>query len=188
MDSWTERWIARWIDVISSFTVHRACVWIRGASWTRVACEMKRVIHLLSFYRSISSGVENMHEMLPLTHGRRVAIQMWSTSKWKPAPGGFGPFALQHIPPALDRARGRPPASASQLADVFWPYPSYFPHRFACEGQQPGWARAQREAFAAAHGYGGPDESVAAPAVVPPQSRHMREARAWPYNSAALRP
>ena len=24
-----------------------------------------------------SSGVENMHEMLPVTHGRRVAVQMW---------------------------------------------------------------------------------------------------------------
>ena len=126
-----------------------------------------------------------MHEMLPLTHGRRVAIQMWSASKLKAAAWsrrGFGPFALQHIPPALDRAWGRPPALASlgELADVFWPYPPCCPRRFACEGQQPGWARAQREAFAAAHGYGGPDESVAAPAVVPSQGRHMREARPWP--------
>ena len=39
---------------------------------------------------------------------------------------------------------------------------------------------AQREAFAAVHGYGGPEEGVAVPPVVPPQSRHMREARVWP--------
>ena len=24
-----------------------------------------------------SAGVENMHEMLPVSHGRRIAIQMW---------------------------------------------------------------------------------------------------------------
>ena len=52
-----------------------------------------------------SSGTENMHEMLPLTHGRRVAVQMW----------------------------------------------------FACEGMNPGWARPQREAWHAIHGWGGPD-------------------------------
>ena len=122
-----------------------------------------------------------MHEMLPLTHGRRVAIQMWSASKWTTAAQRLRPIRPSAHPPALDRARGRPPAAASlgQLADVFWPC---FSHRFACEGQQPGWAWAQRKAFAAAHGYGGPGESVAAPAVVPPQRRHMREAKAWPYD------
>jgi hypothetical protein len=63
-----------------------------------------------------SAGVENMHEMLPVTHGTRVAVQMW----------------------------------------------------FACEGQQPGWARHQRVEWEQMHGYGGPDGPVGPSSVVPP--------------------
>ena len=84
-----------------------------------------------------SSGVENMHEMVRLVHGRRVAIQMW----------------------------------------------------FACEGQHPGWAIPQREAFAAKYGYGSPEgrgSALSGPAAqsAPPLSAHMREAKPWPWRDA----
>ncbi len=52
-----------------------------------------------------SAGAENMHEMLPVVAGGRVAMQFW----------------------------------------------------FACEGMQPGWARPQRVAWEAEHGWGGPE-------------------------------
>ncbi|KAL1524968.1 hypothetical protein AB1Y20_019844 [Prymnesium parvum] len=52
-----------------------------------------------------SAGVENMHEMLRLVRGKRVAIQMW----------------------------------------------------FACKGQNPGWARAQRVSWNETYGFGGPE-------------------------------
>ena len=100
-----------------------------------------------------------------------------------PRPVGLTVRPPAHAPPAPERALARAAVSLGQ------PRPTgrcalasrpCIPHRFACEGQQPGWARAQREAFAAAHGYGGPEEGVAVPPVVPPQSRHMREARVWP--------
>ena len=97
-----------------------------------------------------------------------------------------------HAPPAPDRALTRAASSLGQprpMGRYALANRPCIPHRFACEGQQPGWARAQREAFAAARGYGGPEEGVAVPAVVPPQSRHMREARAWPatiYSSRRL--
>ena len=72
-----------------------------------------------------SAGVENMHEMLRVTHGTRIAMQMW----------------------------------------------------FACEGMDPGWARPQRVAFEAEHGWGGPDdkgrhEPAPAPTVLP---------KPWPW-------
>ena len=73
-----------------------------------------------------SAGVENMHEMLPVTHGRRVAVQMW----------------------------------------------------FACEGMNPGWARPQREAWHAEHGWGGP-ASGAAPTPAPPYVQHPAKPWAW---------
>lgn len=71
-----------------------------------------------------SSGVENMHEMLPVTHGRRVAIQMW----------------------------------------------------FACDGMDPGWAHEQRIAWAAEHGFGGPDRD---PSFKAPPKQPLTKPWAW---------
>lgn len=76
-----------------------------------------------------SSGVENMHEMLPVVKGKRVAVQMW----------------------------------------------------FACENQDPGWARDQRAAWAEQYGFGGPDPGgphlIKAPAV----SGQLRAAKPWSW-------
>ena len=160
-----------------------------GVTWalrdvTRDSTHLLRTI-FRSLYPTIRSGVENMHEMLPLTHGRRVAIQMWSAPRVESSRPGASASGSDRAPSSTRAASAR----ASSREGGLQPRPTgryalasrpCIPHRFACEGQQPGWARAQREAFAAAHGYGGPEEGVAVPPVVPPQSRHMREARVWP--------
>ena len=81
-----------------------------------------------------SSGPENMHEMLRVLAGTRIAVQMW----------------------------------------------------FACEGQQPGWARPQREAWEAEHGWGGlEDRERQMPPPVAPQPREWPPPWAWRAAAAA---
>lgn len=75
-----------------------------------------------------SSGVENMHEMLRLLQGKRVAMQMW----------------------------------------------------FACDGQNPGWARSQRIAWQEKYGYGGPVSNDAHSFTAPPLSDELAHSKAWP--------
>ena len=78
-----------------------------------------------------SSGVENMHEMLRVSHGTRIACQMW----------------------------------------------------FACKGMKPGWARPQREAFAAEYGWGGPDDKSDVVRFEPPRVS-PRSTKPWPWRTA----
>ena len=66
-----------------------------------------------------------MHEMLPLTHGRRVAIQMWSAPESRAAAQGPRPMGLNmrppaHAPPALERALARAASSLGRRADMLW--------------------------------------------------------------------
>ncbi len=76
-----------------------------------------------------SAGVENMHEMLRLTHGTRVAVQLWFACEgqapgwaheqrvaWERRHGFGGPDA----PPTLKLV---PPLSEAQLAARARPWP-----------------------------------------------------------------
>mmetsp|Transcript_20508 Transcript_20508/g.41695 ORF Transcript_20508/g.41695 Transcript_20508/m.41695 type:complete len:111 (-) Transcript_20508:118-450(-) len=77
-----------------------------------------------------SAGVENMHEMLPVTHGQRVAIQMWFACEgmapgwatpqrvaWEAEHGWGGPEHDPHSP----RAMAPPLSSGLRLASP-WPW------------------------------------------------------------------
>ena len=91
---------------------------------TRDSTQLLRTI-FRSLYPTIRSGVENMHEMLPLTHGRRVAIQMWSAPESRVAAQGPRPMGLNmrppaHAPPALERALARAASSLGRRADMLW--------------------------------------------------------------------
>ena len=71
-----------------------------------------------------SAGAENMHEMLPVTHGQRIAVQMWfacegmdpgwarpQRERWQEQHGYGGPdsFPPQVRPPVSDALKRAPP-------------------------------------------------------------------------------
>lgn len=81
-----------------------------------------------------SAGVENMHEMLPVTRGRRVAVQMWFACdgmdpgwgrpqrlEWQRVHGYGGPD--ERLSPGAAAARPKAPAlSRAQLDARAWPW------------------------------------------------------------------
>eukprot|EP00965_Chrysotila_dentata_P061484 2036165-Pleurochrysis_carterae.AAC.4 len=71
--------------------------------------------------------------MLPVTRGKRMAMQMW----------------------------------------------------FACDGQLPGWAHAQRVEWERKYGYGGPENAVPSLGKVPDYTSTQLSTRAWEWRDPA---
>ena len=75
-----------------------------------------------------SAGVENMHEMLELVRGRRVAIQMWFACEGMEPGWADGQRALWHAERGYGGPDGRaaharaPPEAATKIDAPPWPW------------------------------------------------------------------
>ena len=101
---------------------------VEGVGWFDPDDGSLRVQPSIGRLLVFSSGVENMHEMLQITHGRRVAVQMWFACEGMEPGWADGQRALWHAERGYGGPDGRaaharaPPEAATKIDVPPWPW------------------------------------------------------------------